>query len=239
MDRQHDTLIIIPAYNEQENIGRVIREIRETRYPVDVVVINDGSTDATPRRAREAGAVVINLPFNLGIGGAVQTGFKYALRHGYEYAIQLDGDGQHVASEINKILEPVKNGEADMAIGSRYLGESDYKTPLMRRLGMLVFSFVNSALIGQKVTDNTSGFRAFSRRAILFLAKYYPADYPEPEAVVVLGRNGFKIKEVSVRMRPRAAGESSINAFRSVYYMVKVLLAIFVDVFKSYQKVSA
>ncbi|MDQ7062996.1 MAG: glycosyltransferase family 2 protein [candidate division KSB1 bacterium] len=239
MDRQHDTLIIIPAFNEQENIGRVIREIRDTGYPVDVVVINDGSTDATARVAREAGAVVINLPFNLGIGGAVQTGFKYALRHGYEYAIQLDGDGQHVAAEIRKILDPVKGGEADMAIGSRYLAETDYKTPLMRRLGMLVFSFVNSALVGQKITDNTSGFRAFSRRAILFLAKYYPADYPEPEAVVVLGRNGFKIKEVPVRMRPRAAGESSINAFRSVYYMVKVLLAIFVDVFKSYQKVSA
>ncbi len=239
MDRQHDTLIIIPAFNEQENIGRVIREIRDTSYPVDVVVINDGSTDATARVAREAGAVVINLPFNLGIGGAVQTGFKYALRHGYEYAIQLDGDGQHVAAEIRKILDPVKSGEADMAIGSRYLTETDYKTPFMRRMGMLVFSFVNSALVGQKITDNTSGFRAFSRRAILFLAKYYPADYPEPEAVVVLGRNGFKIKEVPVRMRPRAAGESSINAFRSVYYMVKVLLAIFVDVFKSYQKVSA
>ncbi|RME00925.1 MAG: glycosyltransferase family 2 protein [Calditrichaeota bacterium] len=237
MTNNHDTLIIIPAYNEEENIERVIREIRDTQLPADILVINDGSIDATARKASEAGAVVISLPYNLGIGGAVQTGFKYALRHGYRYALQLDGDGQHVAEEIPKILGPVQNDEADMVIGSRYIGESTYKTPAMRRFGMLVFRWVNSALIGQKITDNTSGFRAFNARAILFLAKYYPADYPEPEAVVVMGRNGFRVKEVAVKMRQRSAGESSINAVRAIYYMIKVLLAIFIDVFKSYHKV--
>ena len=237
MAKKHDTLVIIPAFNEEGNIGRVIREIRDTHLPVDVLVINDGSTDGTAHKARAAGAAVIELPYNLGIGGAVQTGFKYALRYDYQYALQLDGDGQHIPAEIVTILEPVKKGEADMVIGSRYIGDSTYKTPAMRRFGMIVFSLVNSALIGQKVTDNTSGFRAFNARAIMFLAKYYPADYPEPEAVVVLGRNGFKIKEVAVKMRQRTAGESSINAVRAIYYMIKVLLAIFIDVFKSYQKV--
>lgn len=236
MAERNDTLIIIPAFNEEGNIARVICEIRETGYPVDVLVINDGSQDQTERKAREAGARVITLPFNLGIGAAVQTGFKYAHRNGYEYAIQLDGDGQHIAGEITKILAPVQAAEADMVIGSRYIGEVTYKTPIMRRLGMVVFSLVNSAVAGKKVTDNTSGFRAFNREVIKYLSQTYPSDYPEPETVVLLARSKFNIAEVPVQMRHREAGESSINAVRSVYYMLKVLLAIFVDLFKTFPK---
>jgi glycosyltransferase involved in cell wall biosynthesis len=186
--------------------------------------------------ARSHGARVITLPFNLGIGGAVQTGLKFACRHHYDVAIQIDGDGQHLPSEIPLLIAPLQRHEADVCIGSRYLGPRRYHTPLMRRLGMLIFSVVNSLLIGQRITDNTSGFRAFNRRAIEFLSANYPGDYPEPEVVVMLGRNGFRLKEVPVKMRQRSTGESSIGSIRAVYYMVKVLLAILVDVFKTYPK---
>ncbi|MFQ5627976.1 MAG: glycosyltransferase family 2 protein [bacterium] len=236
MKNQNDTLIIIPAYNEEGNISQVIEEVRSTNYSVDIIVINDGSTDGTETAARTAGAEVVTLPFNLGIGAAVQTGFKFAFRKGYDYVIQLDGDGQHIATEIAKILEPAKQGQADMVIGSRYLGERTYKTPLMRRIGMIVFSLVNTLVAGKKVTDNTSGFRVFNREVIRYLSAYYPSDYPEPETIVLLARSKFSIMEVPVEMRQREAGESSINSLRAVYYMLKVLLAIFIDLFKTYPK---
>lgn len=237
MDELRKRLVIVPAFNEESNIGQVVDDILGSGLGLDVVVIDDGSHDRTGAVARAHGARVIALPFNLGIGGAVQTGLKFAHRHGYDVAIQIDGDGQHVPSEISLLLAPLQRHEADVAIGSRYLGPRHYRTPFMRRLGMLVFSTVNSVLIGQRITDNTSGFRAFNRRAIEFLSLTYPSDYPEPEAVVMLGRNGFRLQELAVKMRPRHNGESSISAVRAVYYMIKVLLAIIVDVFKTYPKV--
>jgi len=237
MDELHRRLVIVPAFNEENSIGQVVDDVLGSGLGLDVVVINDGSLDRTGEVARARGARVITLPFNLGIGGAVQTGLKFAHRHGYDVAIQIDGDGQHVPSEIPLLLAPLQRREADVTIGSRYIGPRQYRTPLMRRLGMLVFSVVNSLLIGQRITDNTSGFRAYNRRAIEFLSAHYPSDYPEPEAVVMLGRNGFRLKELAVEMRPRANGESSINSVRAIYYMVKVLLAIVVDVFKTYPRV--
>lgn len=226
-------LIIIPAFNEEGNIGTVISEIRKSQPKLDIVVINDGSLDATEEVVRSLGIPVISLPFNLGIGGAVQTGFKFAYQNGYDFAVQVDADGQHIPSEITKLLEHLEDGENDMVIGSRYVSKNSYQTPLLRRFGMIVFSWMNFLAIHQKVTDNTSGFRAYNRKAIEFLSRIYPDDYPEVEAVVVLGKNGFRIKEIPVNMRARQTGDSSITAFKSLYYMIKVSLAIFVNVFRS------
>ena len=192
------------------------------------MVINDASIDRTADVVRAKSVVrLIDLPINLGIGGAVQTGFRYALKGNYDIAVQIDGDGQHMASEVKKVLTPVANGEADMVIGSRYLEKKGFLSSPLRRLGNFIFKIVNSTLIQQKITDNTSGFRAYSKEAIRFLTRYYPSDYPEPESVVLLAKNGFRIKEVPVIMKERTAGESSITPLRTVYYMLKVMLAIF------------
>lgn len=223
-----ETLIIVPAYNEEGSLAGVIADLRSIDVPFDIVVINDGSTDRTSRIARTTGqAYVVDLPKNLGIGGAVQTGFKYAARNGYELAIQFDADGQHLASEIPSLLAALKETGTSMAIGSRFLGSQEsYRSTFVRRIGIRLFQVVNSLLIGQRVTDNTSGFRAYDRQAIVFLARHYPVDYPEPEAVILLGRNGFGITEVPTRMAERQGGGSSIAGIVSVYYMLKVLLAI-------------
>ncbi|HEX9654874.1 MAG TPA: glycosyltransferase family 2 protein [bacterium] len=225
-------LIIIPAFNEEKNIANVIAEIRQSRQDFDIAVIDDGSTDHTRAAAERCGATVISLPFNLGIGGAMQTGFKYARQCGYELAVQVDGDGQHLPEEIPKLLDSLLNEKYDVVIGSRYLENNDYKTPLMRRMGMVIFSFINSRIAKKRLTDNTSGFRAYNSRAIKFLAANYPTDYPEVEAVAVLAMNRFKINEVAVRMRQRQFGVSSINAVAAIYYMIKVCLALLVNVFR-------
>ena len=227
-------LAIVPSFNEEENIAGVIESIKRENPLVDVLVVNDGSNDTTGAVAQSSGlARVVNLPCNLGIGGAVQTGFIFAKREGYDIAFQFDGDGQHIASEIKKILDPVKNNYADVVIGSRFCGDGGgYRSSLSRRLGIKVFEIVNSLLIKQKITDNTSGFRAYNRRAIHFLARNYPMDYPEPEAVLILGRNGFRLREIPVLMRERKGGRSSISGTGSLYYMIKVLLALLVCCFR-------
>jgi glycosyltransferase involved in cell wall biosynthesis len=222
---QYRICAVIPAYNEEENILAVIREIRELYPAAKIVVVNDASTDGTENVVRATGETILNLPINLGIGGAVQTGLMYAREFGHDYVVQVDGDGQHPASEIGKILEPVINGKADVVIGSRFLGTGDYKTGLPRRIGMRIFQAANSIMTGRKITDNTSGFRAYNREALTFLARYYPQDYPEPETVIELFRNGFRIKEVPVNMRRRSGGISSISPSRSLYYMIKCLIA--------------
>lgn len=224
-------LVVIPAYNEAENIGNVINDLRGHFPQGDIVVINDGSLDSTSRTARSLGVRVIDLPFNLGIGGAVQTGIKYAHKHNYDVAIQFDGDGQHVAEEIEKILRPIDEG-ADIVIGSRFLESGGYAMPLSRRMGSTAFSWVISLVCWQKLTDTTSGFRAYGKKVIKLFSSYYPEDYPEVEALIVAHKNQLKIREISVGMRQRAGGKSSITALWSVYYMIKVLLAIFVDVLK-------
>jgi glycosyltransferase involved in cell wall biosynthesis len=194
----------------------------------DILVINDGSSDHTGRVAKQAGgALVIDLPDNLGIGGAVQTGFKFAKAAGYEFAVQFDGDGQHIATEIPKLLNALSENAADVAIGSRFMTKhSGFQSTFSRRLGIKLFRWVNSLVIGQTITDNTSGFRAYNRQSIVFLARYYPVDYPEPEAVILLGKNGFRIQEVAAEMRKRQSGGSSISGIYNIYYMLKVLLAI-------------
>jgi glycosyltransferase involved in cell wall biosynthesis len=229
-DRQ--ALVIIPAYNEERSVGRVVEEVKNHLPHTDILVVNDGSTDLTSNKAQASGAIVLDLPFNLGIGGAMQAGYRYAWEKGYDTAIQVDGDGQHDPREIGKLLGALEEEEIDVALGSRFIGDSQYKSSTMRKVGISIFSRVISMIVRQKVTDPTSGFRAANRKAIQLFASDYPQDYPEPEAVVLLHQCRLKIGEVPVGMSKRYSGESSITKIRSVYYMVKVLLAIFVDCFK-------
>ena len=224
--------MIVPAYNEEESLPGVIDDLRKNIPPADIVVINDGSRDATASIASERGAKVISLPFNLGIGGAMQTGYKYALQHHYDIAIQFDGDGQHLADEIEKLLKPLLSNKSDIVIGSRFLNRGNYKTPFLRRIGMWIFASVLSGIFGMRVTDTTSGFRAVNRRVIEFFANSYPDDYPEVEALVLLHRAGLMMLETPAIIRERNAGRSSITVVRSVYYMVKVLLAVFIALLK-------
>ncbi|HAD81547.1 MAG: glycosyl transferase family 2 [Candidatus Edwardsbacteria bacterium RIFOXYD12_FULL_50_11] len=227
MPKKHDILTIIPAFNEAGNIARVLEDLGSSGLEADILVVNDASSDETSAVARAHNVRVIDLPVNLGIGGAVQTGFIYAQRNGYHIAVQFDGDGQHLAGEIPALIAPLLAGRAEVVIGSRFLTRPyQYKTAFFRRLGMRMIQFVNSLLIGQRITDNTSGFRAYNRRALKFLAQTYPDDFPEPEAVVLLGRNGFVMTEVPVKMEQRKEGASSLSGIIGPYYMIKVLLTL-------------
>ena len=225
---------IVPALNEEHSIGRVIDELRAFDPGLDVVVVDDGSVDGTSRAAAAKGARVLRLPFNLGIGGAVQTGFRFAFEHDYDLAVRVDGDGQHDPAQLGRVLEPVLRGEADIASGSRFaVGEGDgYRSSRSRRLGIRLLAWVVSRIVGQRVTDTTSGFQALNRAGIALFAHDYPHDYPEVEALVMVFRHRLRLTEVQVEMRERGGGRSSITALRSVYYMVKVLLAIFVGLFR-------
>lgn len=227
-----DRIIIIPAYNEEPNIGNVIEEINRNVSGFDIVVIDDGSIDSTAEIARDCGATVISLPYNLGIGAAMQTGYKYAHRNGYEIAIQFDGDGQHRADQIETLLKPLLEGRTDLVVGSRFLSHGKYPASWARLAGIKILSAVVSLISGSRVTDPTSGFRAANRRTIDFFSKYYPDDYPEPETLVLLKKAGFRIVEVPVLMRERQGGASSITPLRALYYMVKVLLAVMIDTLK-------
>ncbi len=227
-----ERIAIVPALNEEETIGFVIDEIRTFDAGFDIVVVDDGSTDRTAGVAADRDAHVLRLPFNLGIGGAMQTGFQFAFEHGYDIAVQIDGDGQHDPSQLPKILAPVLSGEADLCVGSRFSGDGVYRSSFASRLGIKLFARVVSLVVRQKVTDTTSGFRAVNRKGIALFAADYPHDYPEVEATVMLVKHKLRLVEVPVAMRERGGGESSITAFRSVYYMTKVLLAIFVGLFR-------
>lgn len=227
------TLVIIPALNEADSIAHVIGQIRQHAPWADIAVINDGSTDETSAIAAAHGAIVLNMPYNVGIGSAVQTGFIYAAKHGYDVAVQNDGDGQHNPAEIPLLLQALQESDADLIIGSRYIEDRGYVTPFERRVGILILAAIVSRVIGQKITDPTSGFRASSRRAIELCARLYPYDYPEPEAIVLLHRAGLKIREIPVTMNPRYGGRSSITPFRSAYYMIKVILAILIGLLRA------
>ena len=217
---------IIPAWNEADAIGGVVDEILGFDPAITVVVVDDASSDDTAAVAAEHGATVLRLPFNVGIGGAVQTGFRYARDEGYEVAVRLDGDGQHVASELEKLIGPIRACSADLVIGSRFVDPAGgYRPPFARRMGIRVFARLVSLLGGQAVTDTTSGFAAMNRAGIELFAVEYPHDYPEVEATLVALRSGLRLSQVQVEMRERQAGTSSITFVRSLYYIVKVMLA--------------
>jgi glycosyltransferase involved in cell wall biosynthesis len=231
--REQRRVAIVPAFEEEANIGRVVDELRAFDSTLDVVVVDDGSYDGTADVARVHGAVVLRLPFNLGIGGAVQTGFRYAYEHGYDVAVRVDGDGQHDPAQLDAILAPVLAGEADIAVGSRFAATGEgYRSSRSRRVGIRMLAWVVSRIVGRRVTDTTSGFQALNRNAIALFARDYPHDYPEVEATIMVFRHRLRSVEVPVSMRERSGGRSSITALRSVYYMVKVLLAIFVGLFR-------
>ncbi len=219
---------IVPAYNEAGAIGDVVDGIRATNASYDVVVIDDGSRDGTGEIARSHGAAVVTLPYNMGIGSTVQTGFKYALEKGYEMAVRLDGDGQHDPGELEKLLGPIRSGEADIVTGSRFVeGSGGYRPPLARRIGIIWFARIVSLLTRQRVTDTTSGFQALNRKGIALFADDYPNDYPEVEATVLVFKHRLRLVEVPVTMRERETGASSITFVRSIYYVLKVTLALF------------
>jgi glycosyltransferase involved in cell wall biosynthesis len=228
----HKHLAIVPAYNEEQSVAGVVDDLTRNAPLFDVLVVDDGSTDATSRVARDAGAHVLRMPFNVGIGGTVQAGYLYALEHGYDYAVQVDGDGQHDAREIGKLLAHMQSHAGlNMVTGSRFLEaceDGSFRSTRSRRLGIRVFAAILSWITGERVTDPTSGFRMTNRRGIELFARDYPHDYPEVEAVLMVHAHRLRSAEVPVRMRHRTGGVSSINASRSIYYMVKVLLSIVV-----------
>jgi glycosyltransferase involved in cell wall biosynthesis len=225
-------IAVVPAFNEERNIGRLLAELTALDPDLEVVVVSDGSTDRTAEIAQAAGAHVVALPFNLGIGGAVQTGFRFAWEGGYELAVRLDGDGQHDPTQLRVVVGPVVAGDADLAIGSRFLGPGGYRSSAARRVGIRVLSRVVSWIAHERLTDTTSGFQALNRKAIRLFAADLPRDYPEVEGLVMAIRHHLRVEEVPVTMREREYGRSSIGSLASVYYMVKVLLAIFVDLFR-------
>jgi glycosyltransferase involved in cell wall biosynthesis len=235
MTANDKTLVIVPAYNEAETIDSVVRALLDLGENIDVLVVDDGSQDRTAEIVRAIpDATLLQLPFNLGIGGCMQTGYTYAYRNGYAVAVQCDADGQHPPAFIPELVQRLHESNSDMVIGSRYVADSAYVPSFGRRLGKSLLSRWINFWIGGGITDTTSGFRAMNRRAMAVVVRGYPEDYPEPEILVVLHRHGLKSEEIPVEMHPRQGGETSIGAGRSVYYMIKVSLAILVDMFRDY-----
>jgi glycosyltransferase involved in cell wall biosynthesis len=234
--RKH--LAIVPAYNEEATIATVIEKLRAKAPDFDVVVVDDGSTDATAAIADRTRVPVLRLPFNVGIGGAVQAGFKYALEQGYDYCIQVDGDGQHDPEQIARLQQAMEEDPGlDVVVGSRFLtNDYEYPAPVSRRTGIHIFAWVCSRIVRQPISDPTSGFRLCNRRAIALFARDYPHDYPEVEAVLMLHWHRLRLREVPVQMHLRGGGASSLQGSgKSAYYMVKVLLAIFIGMFRAHR----
>lgn len=219
-------LIIIPAYNEENSIQDVVRELLAVPANLTVLVVNDGSADHTAEQADLAGAEVISLAYNLGIGGAVQTGYIYAERHHYDIAVQVDADGQHKPRELSRLLQPIFCGTADMVLGSRFVTRTQYRSSFSRRLGIIVLSGLVSIMNRQRIYDVTSGFRAVNHKGIALFARDYSTDFPEVDSLVLFKHHGLRIQEISVEMEPRLTGRSSITKLKSLYYMLKVSLTL-------------
>lgn len=221
-------LIIIPAFNESESIENVVNGMMRQAPQYDYLVINDGSTDNTLKICEENHYHYLDLPINMGIGGAVQAGYVYAYKNGYDIAVQVDGDGQHDIVYLEEMLKPLMSGEADIVIGSRFLKKEGFQSSQTRRIGIGILSFLIKITTGKRIMDVTSGFRAVNRRFIEIYAGDYPTDYPEPEAIVTAIMHRGKVMEVPVQMKARESGTSSITFNKSVYYMIKVTLAILI-----------
>ncbi len=227
-------LVIIPCYNEQDSIEKVVENLKNNAPYADYLVVNDCSTDRSGEILRSKGMNYINNPVNLGIGGGVQAGYLYAKENGYDIAVQMDGDGQHDPAYLSAVCQPVIDGRFDMAIGSRFIEKEGFQSSFMRRLGINIISFIIKLFTGKKVYDVTSGYRACNRRLIEFFADNYADDYPEPEAIISCVLNGFSVGEVPVVMKERDGGVSSIRSLKSAYYMIKVSLALCVHKIKAF-----
>jgi glycosyltransferase involved in cell wall biosynthesis len=229
-------LVVIPAHNEEMNIGRLIDEIRGLKYTYDVVVVDDASLDGTAGELERRGQRSIRLCTNLGYGAAVQTGFKYALEHGYDFVVQMDGDGQHDPASVPALLAPVLAGEADVALGSRFTGKISYQVPFLRKCGIALFRGLVSFFIQQPITDPTSGFQAHNRKVLsFFTGDRYPMDYPDSDVLLALHFAGFRIREVPVAMRPRLHGQSMHGGWKTIYYLAKMLLAMSMVLLRHYR----
>jgi glycosyltransferase involved in cell wall biosynthesis len=226
------TLVIIPVLNEEETLRGVIRGIRTSLPQADILVVNDGSTDATGNIAREEGVLILEHPYNMGIGATMQTGFLYALRDGYDIAIQVDGDGQHHPESLPSLIKPLLEGHCNLVIGSRYLSDGGFKSTFLRKLGIKFFTSVVWIFTGKRATDPTSGFRAMDRKGLKLFSEEYPSDYPEVEAVISANRKGLHFQEIPTMMRDRQGGTSSIGMLSALYYMVKVTLSISIGLFR-------
>ncbi len=223
-------LVVIPAFNEAEQIAIVIQQVKQQVPEVQILVVNDGSSDQTEQKALASGARVLSHPFNMGYGAALQTGYKYALKLGFDYVLQMDGDGQHDPQYLNILLSAAREGKADVVIGSRFLGTGEYRVPLPRRMGMLLFGFIASRLSGQKITDPTSGYQALGRRGIEFYTRdAFPADYPDADVLVMVHRAGLRIREVPVIMHPNRNGRSMHSGLKPLYYVYKMFLSLFLN----------
>ena len=222
--------VVIPCYNEEDSIQSLLEDFERYTSGLEddytAIIVNDCSKDATRQIAGKLNCVLLDLPVNLGIGGAVQTGFKYGLLYDYDLVIQMDGDGQHPPSEITKLVEAYKAGKGEVIIGSRFIENQGFQSTQIRRVGIQYFSFLIKALTGNVISDPTSGFRAFGRKAIQIVCSYYPEKYPEPEILIVFYHHGLKMTEIPVVMKDRQGGTSSINSWKSAYYMIKVTLGI-------------
>jgi glycosyltransferase involved in cell wall biosynthesis len=222
-------LIIIPCFNEEASIAPLLTELLNLKlsYHLAIAVVNDCSTDNTLSVIRQFNVVVLNLPVNLGIGGAMQTGYKYARRNNYDLAVQMDGDGQHPPTELGKLLAHYEKTLANVVIGSRFISKEGFQSSFLRRSGITYFHWLNQLFTGKNILDITSGFRLFDKKAIGIAAERYPDEYPEPESLVAFAKAGLKIEEIAVVMKKRQGGQSSIRSFSSIYYMIKVSIAMF------------
>ena len=231
--KKEKILVVIPALNEAEQIAQVVQQVKKEVPEAQVLVVNDGSSDQTEQKAVAAGAKVLSHPFNMGYGVALQTGYKYARQYGFDYVLQMDGDGQHDPRYLQGLLKEVQEGGVDVAIGSRFLGEGEYQVPLLRRVGMRLFGFIASRLSGQKITDPTSGYQALNQRAIEFCTRdAFPGDYPDADVLVMLHRAGLRFREVPVGMHPNLNGRSMHSGLKPLYYIYKMLLSIMLNLMR-------
>jgi glycosyltransferase involved in cell wall biosynthesis len=229
MISEKDILVLIPAFDEGGRVGEVIREVRQNLRQARILVVDDGSNDRTARVSREAGACVVSHPFNLGVGTALQTGYKYAVQNGFRYVIQLDADGQHSPAFLPSFVAKLKETEADLIIGSRFLNGKNHDVPFVRRVGNLLFARLLSMLIGEKLTDPTSGYRALKSTVLQFcIGDTYGFDYPDADFLLTLHRAGFHIEEIPIQVKPRSGGRSQHSGLAPVYYVIKMLLSILI-----------
>ncbi len=230
-------MVLIPAYNEGGRIAQVVEAVRRAAPEFDIVVVNDGSGDDTAASAAATGATVVSHPFNMGYGVAIQTGYKYACSQGYDFIVQMDGDGQHDPAYLHDLLQPIVAGESDFTIGSRFLEVESYEPSLARRIGMALFRKTVSWLTGMRITDSTSGYQAFNREvARFFTTEVFPCDYPDADMLITLHRAGFSIREIPVRMYANAEGKSMHGGWKSLYYIFKMFLSIFVTLLRKRER---